>query len=201
MGLFFPSVLLICSTFLTECMLQRVYLTGFMTSGKSTIGPILANVLGWNFYDLDSVIENRFQMSVVEIFEKHGEDYFRGIETEELNKLSVLNDVIISLGGGTLSSVRNLEIIKNSGLSVYLKINPETIYKRLKNKIDRPLIRDLVLNERPKDEFLERISNILEQREQYYNTAEIILETDNIKIGKTVDRLANKIRRLIDENP
>lgn len=179
-------------------MVERIYLTGFMTSGKSTIGPILANVLGWNFYDLDKVIEGKHGKSVVEIFEEFGEEYFRNFETQTLESLSKEKDTIISLGGGTLTSERNLAILKQSGKIVYLRISAETIYQRLKHKIDRPLIRDLVLNERPREEFVERINKILNERKYYYEQADIILDTDNNKIGITVDQLASEMRKLLN---
>jgi len=179
-------------------MIERVYLTGFMTSGKSTIGPILANVLGWEFFDLDKVIEKEHERSVVEIFEEFGEEYFRNFETETLEKLCKHHDTIISLGGGTLSSEKNLSILKATGKIVYLRISAETIYQRLKHKIDRPLIRDLVLNERPKEEFIQRINKILDQRKKYYEKADIILDTDDNRIGITVDLLAAEMRRLMN---
>lgn len=181
-------------------MFNRIYLTGFMTSGKSTIGPILANVLGWQFYDLDRVIEKVEKKSIVEIFRDSGEDYFRGVETETLRELSGEDNAVIALGGGTLGSDVNYEILRTTGKLIYLRISPETIYQRLKNKIDRPLIRDLVLNERPKEEFIARIETILGQREVYYKKADCIFDTDSTRIGITVDRLAEKIRKMMHEN-
>ena len=69
-------------------MLKRIYLTGFMTSGKSTLGKILANVLGWDFFDLDKEIEDQEGLRITEIFENKGEKYFREIETNKLKELS-----------------------------------------------------------------------------------------------------------------
>ena len=140
---------------------KRIYLTGFMTSGKSTIGPILANVLGVDFYDLDKEIEREEKLSIVEIFEKHGEKYFRDSETRILAKLSKNNSIVVSLGGGTIIHKVNLDLMKSSGKVVYLKVSPDTLYKRLKNKIDRPLFRDLVLNEKTEEHFIERINVLL----------------------------------------
>ncbi len=92
-------------------MLERIYLTGFMTSGKSTLGRILANVLGWNFYDLDKEIELDESKRVTEIFELKGEPYFREIESQKLKKLSLEKKVIISLGGGTIVNEENVNFI------------------------------------------------------------------------------------------
>lgn len=178
--------------------LKRIFLTGFMTSGKSTIGPILANVLGWDFYDLDKVIEQLEEKTVVEIFDDKGEDYFRKLESETLSRLANQEKVVISLGGGTINNNNNIDLIKNSGILVYLKVSPDVLYKRLRNKIDRPLFKDLVLDEKSEDEFIERIKEILNSREKYYNQALLIINTDETKIGITVDNLAKQIKHLIN---
>ena len=104
-----------------ETPIEQVYLTGFMTSGKSTIGPILANVLGWEFKDLDRVIEEHENKTVVEIFETNGEEYFRNLEYKFLIEFSNERKLILSLGGGTIAFDRNLKLLKDSGKIVYLK--------------------------------------------------------------------------------
>ena len=179
--------------------LERIYLAGYMTSGKSTIGPILANVLGWEFFDLDKEIEKHEGKSVVEIFEENGEDYFREIETEKLKELSKKDRSILALGGGTIADPENFHIIRESGLIVYLKVSPENIYKRLKNKIDRPLFRDLVLSESTEEEFLDKISSHLNERIKIYELADITINTSQSKIGMTVDLLAKEIEKLRNE--
>ena len=176
-----------------------IYLTGFMTSGKSTIGPILGNVLGWEFYDLDKVIEKKENKKVVDIFEIYGEEYFRKIEHDTLYELSLSSNVVIALGGGTISQKGNLEIIKNSGILVYLKVSPGILYKRLKNKIDRPLFRELVLGEKSEDEFLNKIDGLLKKREDDYKQADLVINTDQTRIGVTVDKIAKQIKSLFNE--
>lgn len=176
-----------------------IYLAGFMTSGKSTIGPILSNVIGWLFVDLDAVIEQKSGMTINDMFEQIGEENFRKVETETLIEVSKLKHIIVSLGGGTLAFADNYNIISKSGKIVYLKAKPETIYRRIKNKIDRPLFRDLVLAEAGEKDFLKRIVDLLNQRELFYNKADLIINTDNIDIGKTVDLIANKISKWIYE--
>lgn len=168
-----------------------------MTSGKSTIGPILANVLGWGFFDLDSVIEKKEGKSVVKIFEDEGEEYFRKIERELLIDISLSENVIVSLGGGTIASAENLEVMKNNGTIVYLKVSPEMLYKRLKHKTDRPLFRDIVLSDNTEEDFISRIKEILGQREKYYNQADLIIDTDTNRVGLTVDLLVNKLKKSI----
>lgn len=178
-------------------MLERIYLTGFMTCGKSTVGPILANTLGWDFFDLDDVIEEREKRKVVEVFKDEGEKYFRELETEILKEFSVKKNIVLALGGGTMANETNVMLMKRSGTTIYLKISQDMIYKRIKNKIDRPLFRDLVLDERPKEDFVNRINELMDKRTKFYELADWIIETENNAIGQTVDMLAAKINRLI----
>ncbi len=178
---------------------KRVYLFGFMTSGKTTLGKILANVLGWDFVDLDAEIIAREGMTVHEIFENKGEKYFRELEQKVLREVSERENVVISLGGGTLNSYETAEFLNANGVTVYLKVEPENLYQRLKNKIDRPIFRDLVLSDNPsKEEFLARISALLEKREKYYKTARLVISSDSQRVGITVDILASKLKGLID---
>jgi len=169
------------------------YLTGFMASGKSTIGPILANTLGWNFFDLDKEVENQEGIKVVEIFDKKGESYFRKVETEFLMNLSEKHEAIISLGGGAIASEENFKIIKSSGKIIYLKSSPEMAYKRLRFKRDRPAFIFEGEEIPSKEQFLERINKLLDERKKYYEQADFIIDTDNQTVGKTVDIIAKYI--------
>ena len=175
------------------------YLTGFMTAGKSTIGPILANTLGWEFYDLDKEVEKKEGTKITELFNRRGEEYFRKSETEILRKLSGRNEVIISLGGGAIASDENFRIIKSSGKIIYLKSSPEIVYKRLRFKRDRPAF-IFEGDELPsKEEFLRRINELLEARKKYYEQCDFIVDTDTQKVGKTVDIIAKFINKDLSE--
>ncbi len=165
-----------------------------MTSGKSTIGPILANVLGLEFYDLDREIEDNESLTVVEIFEKYGEQYFRDAESKILNKLSQKDQIVVSLGGGTITNKNNFEMMKNCGKIIYLKVSPNTLYKRLRHKTDRPIFRDLVLGNNSEEDFLFRIKDLLEKRRELYEEADIIIDTEITPLGQTIDRIAKKIK-------
>jgi shikimate kinase len=174
-----------------------VFLSGFMASGKSTIGPILANTLGWNFFDLDKLIEEKEGKKIRDIFQNQGEDYFRTLEKKILKEVSNLNNYIIALGGGTIADTENLELIKKNGLLVYLKSSPEETYKRLRFKRDRPAF--LFDDEEPsKEKFLEKINELLEKREKYYSKADVTIDTDKIRIGQTVDKLASLVKKEFD---
>jgi shikimate kinase len=174
------------------------YLTGFMASGKSTIGPMIANTLGWDFFDLDKEIENKEGTKITDIFERKGEDYFRNVETEVLNLLSKNNNVIIALGGGTVASETNFKLIKSSGMIIYLKTSPEIAYKRLKFKQDRPALifegKDLPSEEK----FIKRINSLMEKRKEYYEKADYIITTDSLPVGKTVDKIVRFIEKYLN---
>ncbi len=178
-------------------MNKIIYLTGFMGSGKSTIGPILANTLGWEFFDLDGVIEKKAGIKVSEIFEKKGEQFFRKLEKETLSGLTKQNKVIISLGGGTVTNQNNINLIKETGKLIYLKATPETVYLRLRFKRDRPLLNSFGKVDLEKNEFIKKISTLLETRKKYYEQADFTIDTDIESIGKIVDRIAKIISRKI----
>lgn len=172
---------------------EIIYLAGFMGTGKSTIGPILANSLAWDFADLDKVIEESEKMKVREIFEKKGEQYFRKIETETLEELSKKNNYVISLGGGTITFQHNIKIMKETGIIILLTASIESIYKRLRFKTDRPMFK--TDNEEPLDEkeFLNKIEIMLETRMGFYNQADIKIDADKKSVGKTVDYIVKVI--------
>ena len=174
-------------------MINKVYLTGFMGSGKSTIGPILANTLGWDFFDLDKVIELKEGKKVSKIFEESGEEYFRDLEKKILEELSKQNYFIIALGGGTVTSQSNINLMKKNGKIIYLKISPESAYKRLRFKRDRPVLtRDGTVN-LERNEFLKKISELLDARKKFYEQADIIIDTNNLPMGILVDQIAKLI--------
>ncbi|MBT8380101.1 MAG: shikimate kinase [Ignavibacteria bacterium] len=176
------------------------YLTGFMASGKSTVGPILANALGWIFFDLDKEIEKKEEMKITEIFELKGENYFRKIENELLKTLSKNNNAIISLGGGTVASEENFNLIVSSGKIIYLKSSPEAAYKRLKYKRDRPALLFEGDDLPTEKEFTDRINSLLEKRKKYYERADYIIDTDHFPVGKTVDKISRIIEKQLASN-
>jgi shikimate kinase len=123
---------------------MRIYLTGFMGSGKSTVGRCLAERLSIPFVDLDAEIERRAGMTVREIFERHGEPAFRRMEHEALRATLELPDAVVATGGGTMVFEGNLRLIRSSGLSVWLNPPFAAIVSRIGalGKRDRPLFRD-----------------------------------------------------------
>lgn len=175
-----------------------IYLNGFMAAGKSTIGPILANTLGWEFYDLDRIIENEIGKTVVAIFEEHGEKFFRDKETEALSKLSKMENAVISLGGGTVAYNNNIDILKKTGTVIYLKASPEALYKRLRFKMDRPMINRENTTE-IKENLRLKIEKMLFQRSPFYEQSDFIINTDDFPLGITVDKIAKIIIKITNE--
>jgi len=172
------------------------YLAGFMASGKSTIGPIVANILGWTFFDLDKEIEKKENRKITKIFEKEGEDYFRQKESEILKEISEGEDLIISLGGGTLVIRENREFIKKRGKLIFLSSSPEVAYRRLKHKRDRPILLADNNEEATENVVMERIESLMKERMKYYQKADYRIDTDNKSIGTTADKISEIIFNL-----
>ena len=123
----------------------RVFLTGFMGSGKTTVGRALASALGWELVDLDARVEDRTGLTVRELFERHGEPTFRELEHEELLAgLQTAGPAVVATGGGTFTFPRNVALIAAAGPSVWLNPSFATISRRIAvhGKLDRPLFRN-----------------------------------------------------------
>ena len=176
---------------------NRIYLTGFMGSGKSTVAPILANVLGFTFVDMDCEIENLTGKKISKIFSDLGEEYFREVESSVLQEVSHRDRSVISLGGGTIANESNLQIIKSTGVLIYLKTSTEQIYHRLKHKTDRPLVKSSIGTTLDKEQFQARINALLLKREPFYDQADMIVMTDDQGIGFTVDEIVKKLKNMI----
>lgn len=177
---------------------KLIFLTGFMGSGKSTIGPILANTLGFQFVDLDKLIEERAGQRIVEIFETKGEKHFRELERQLLAEVASASDFVISLGGGTIANEENVRLIKEHGALVYLKLSPEEVLRRVSHRNDRPMLKDEQGRVLPPDELKRRVLSLLQHREQYYNQADIIVSADLLSVGKTVDEIVKHLRPFLE---
>ena len=174
-----------------------IFLTGFSGSGKSTIGPLLANSLGYDFLDLDKEIERLAGKSINEIFAEEGEAHFRALELDVLEGIIDTKELIVSLGGGVLQNDRCFSLIIASGTLVYLYSSPEALAKRLSHKTDRPLMKGDSGERLSREELEKKILALLEKREPRYKTARIIVETDTKRIGSTVEELTRKIERYV----
>lgn len=164
--------------------MRKIILLGYMGCGKSTIANKLSKIIEIPFVDLDKKIEEKTNLSINAIFEKHGEIYFRKLEHEVFVELLNSPDtLIIGLGGGTPCYANNHELLKSDNVtSVYLKASIETLFNRLNhNKSKRPLIAD-----KSEDEMKEFIAKHLFDRSFYYNQAQHKVIVDDKTIEETV---------------
>lgn len=161
----------------------RVFLCGYMGSGKTTLGKALSKEMGLTLIDLDNFIEARQHKTVSQIFAKIGEAGFRELERKALLEVSEYENVIIALGGGTPCFFDNMDIVNNAGISVYLKPSEEVLHRRLiEGKSKRPL-----LAEKTDDEILTVIREQLAWREPYYNKAKITFESSNLECKEDIN--------------
>ena len=125
-----------------------IYLVGFMGSGKSTIGRLLAERIGWHFVDLDAEIEAAESMSILDIFETRGEAEFRRIEREKMRALVRAIEsgrpTVLALGGGAIVQHENHALLENNGVAIWLDCPFETVRRRVEPASHRPLARDPV---------------------------------------------------------
>ena len=168
-----------------------------MGSGKSTIGPILANALGWDFVDIDKTIEWKANQKITDIFTLNGEQKFRILEHEALQDLLGHSQCVVSLGGGTLTTPENFEFIHQNGIIVYLQLSPDKILQRVQFRTDRPLLKGADGEPLKGKDLENRIDGLLQVREQYYSKADIIIPADTMKVGATVDTIIDQLRGLL----
>jgi shikimate kinase len=123
-----------------------IYLAGFMGSGKSTIGRLLAHRLGWSFFDLDEEIERAEKMSIAEIFDQRGEPEFRRIEStilgQHVRSIERGRPAVLALGGGTFAQPDNRQTLSEHGITVWLDCPFETVSRRVGEASHRPLARN-----------------------------------------------------------
>ena len=173
--------------------MTRIILIGYMGAGKTTIGKALSKELGIIFYDLDWYIENRMRKTVSQIFAERGEDGFRKIEYNMLHEVAEFEDVIISCGGGTPCFFDNMDYLNQQGQVVYLKAEPEVLYKHLlMAKVERPLIKG-----KSQEELLTFISEQLERREPYYSKARYTLDVSLMDSYDKINISVAKLRELL----
>jgi len=172
---------------------MKIILLGYMASGKSTIGRLLAKIVDFRFIDLDLFIENKEEMTISEIFTKKGEVYFRKIENIYLKELlSNYNNCVISLGGGTPCYSNNMDLIMSNKETVcfYLKTSINEIVIRLMNeKEQRPLVAQIESEESLK----EFVGKHLFERNPFYLRSDFIINTDQKSKDNIVEEIVFKL--------
>jgi shikimate kinase len=155
---------------------MRIFLIGFMGSGKTHWGKQLAQRLQLSFYDLDEVIVQAEQMAIPDIFSAKGEEYFRNREKALLEKLVDENEsMVVSCGGGTPCFFNNIEFMKKYGTVVWLNTSVNVLLGRLmKERNERPLLKDI-----SDDDLRNYIMRKLNERRMYYEQADVIIDKED----------------------
>jgi shikimate kinase len=165
--------------------MKNIYLVGFMGSGKSTVGKILAEKLNMNFIDIDKLIEEKEGMKIKDIFEQKGESYFRELERKQIEAIVNQEGVIVSTGGGLGANLDNMNLMKKNGDVIWLDVSLNTVLDRLKNDQDRPLLKQPT----------EKIKQLFEERKNVYRLANIRINADKKTPSQIVEEILTKIKR------
>ena len=164
---------------------MRIYLIGYMYSGKTTIGHKLAQRLGYRWADLDQVLETTFHTTIPIFFKRYGEEAFRKIEQKLLHDTAQQDDIVISTGGGTPCHFDNMQWINHHGTSVYFDVSPETLLRRAaQSKKVRPVLAGMTTDGRN-----EYIRQQLATRMPYYQKAQIVFPADDPDLDQLVQML------------
>ena len=165
----------------------NIFLIGFMGAGKSTISDYLKNALAMDVVEMDQCIVERQGMSISDIFETYGEEYFRELETNLLIEMQSQSNVVVSCGGGVPMRERNVVEMKKNGRVVLLTAKPETILERVKDNHDRPLLEN--------NKTVPFIADLMEKRRAKYEAAaDIIIETDGKNELEICEELVHRLR-------
>lgn len=171
----------------------RIFLVGYMGSGKSTLGRALAAATGMGFVDLDWYIEERMHRSVGELFAMHGEDGFRDVERRMLHEASDFEDVVIACGGGTPCFFDNMDFMNSRGLTVLLDVGIDRLTERLcKGRASRPLLAG-----KSDEELRSFIAEGLERRMPFYSKAVLRIDGSRLESREQIDGTVMMLTEMI----
>lgn len=173
----------------TPSLKRPIVLVGLMGAGKSKIGRQISIDFDIEFIDTDTEIENIAGMSIAAIFDLYGEEKFREIEAREISTLLKGKPAVISTGGGAYMQEKTRAIINQSGLSIWLKANPETLAERISNTDSRPLLRG-------KDP-VKVLQQLAKERYPLYQEAELVIDTDGLSLAKAIEKVKKTITSYI----
>ena len=165
---------------------MKIVLTGFMGTGKTSVGRELSSRLGIPFIDTDSLIEEREGMPISLIFREKGEEYFRSLERAAVEKVSKMSDAVIATGGGVIKNSRNVDDLSRGGIIIWLKADPGIILKRVMAEGGK---RPLLNVEEP----LREIRKLLTERERFYRRSDMEFDTDFITPGEAAEEIIEKL--------
>lgn len=167
--------------------MKNIFLIGFMGSGKSTVAKGLQEIFHTEAIEMDALIAKQQGMAITEIFEKFGEDYFRDLETKLLLDIREKQGAIVSCGGGVVIRPENIKAMKESGIVILLSASPETVYKRVKDSRERP-----VLNGNMNVAYIAGLQE--KRRAMYEAAADVTIATDK----KSVDMICREIQKIVE---
>ncbi|MCX6297140.1 MAG: shikimate kinase [Bacteroidetes bacterium] len=170
--------------------MAKIFLNGYMGSGKSSAGESLASQLDYKFIDLDKFIEMEYKMSIPEIFSSKGEKEFRAMEHNSLKKVIDKDEnLVVACGGGTPCYYGNMELMNNHGTTVYLKMSADSLVNRLMNAKDkRPLI-----SNKTESELREFVNRQLEKREDTYHQAQYTVKGKDLNVKELASFVKEQI--------
>lgn len=169
---------------------MKLFLIGYMGSGKTTLGDPLAKRLNIPFIDMDRLLEQREGKSVTRIFEEAGESGFREIERDVLQESVLPDNFVMATGGGAPCFFDNMDWMNRQGITMYLRVPAEEIARRLaQGRSDRPLLRDI-----PEEELTEVIRERIAQREKFYLQAQLIMEQSDLTVEQLLEALTKATR-------
>ncbi|BBA85210.1 shikimate kinase [endosymbiont of Sipalinus gigas] len=163
---------------------NNIFIIGAMASGKSTIGKLLSCKLNFNFIDSDEEIKKKLDMDINSIFKYNGEFFFRKEEEKILEEIVIKNNIVLSTGGGVIDSDKNINLLVNNGIIIYLKVSIENQLLRIKNNKDRPILSNNKLNN----------YNILYEKNKirnnlYNKISNIIVDTNEFDINIIIEKI------------
>jgi len=162
---------------------MRIFLIGFMGSGKSTMGRALAASLNLTFIDLDTYLEERYFRTIPQIFAEEGEANFRLKERKVLEEVSLFDQVIVATGGGAPCFFDNMELMNNSGFCIFLDVDVESLIYRLTHaRVERPLIKGKSV-----EELRQFIGELMQKRRPFYEKARYILKGKEILPSQIIE--------------
>ena len=171
----------------------RIFLTGYMGAGKTTLGKAFARKLNLPFVDLDWYMEERFHKTVGELFVERGEAGFRELEKNMLHEVGAFEDVVISTGGGAPCFFDNMDVMNRNGKTVFLNVHPDVLFRRLRvAKQQRP-----ILQGKQDDELKEFIIRALEKRTPFYSQAQYVFNADELEDRSQIEKSVEKLRDLL----
>lgn len=171
----------------------RIFLTGYMGAGKTTLGKAFARKLNLPFVDLDWYMEERFHKTVGELFVERGETGFRELEKNMLHEVGAFEDVVISTGGGAPCFFDNMDFMNRNGETVFLNVHPDVLFRRLRvAKQQRP-----ILQGKQDDELKEFIIQALEKRAPFYSQAQYVFNADELEDRSQIEKSVEKLRDLL----